>query len=684
MHYGRLLICWAPQGSKLPSSHIAFQNATGFPWVQISASQQTPVTFSLPYTHYQDIISTDPADQVAEIFRFWIYVSVPLSSLNGTPAPVELTTFVRVTNHNLMGYNNFEIQGDFQTQGKTESEQKSKGGTISTIARTVAQVAAPLSALPEIGPIASAVSSVASIGASIAQALGFSIPANTATTSPFQIRMPRFQLGSDVPQTAVLAAHAEGETVRDYALVNDTVEAADLLKFAQRPFMVGTFPITVNQATDQVVWSTLVDPSMQVHNSSFFPLETSKYYPSPLAWTTRCSRYWRGSIRFHFSVIASNFHSCRLVLYYLPHSKNGSYPGKIAQAVSAQVVKKVIDINEETEFTLEVPYLQPYPWAQCTGTRHSVAYAADNGCLYLSILNPLTAGTTPVNPIYVQVFVSAGDDFQWALPSTYNVRTAGELIPSTAVVDELPFETQGTNEIAPSLSEDLLRKAVAKPFVFGTKKTRIPEQTFHTDEVRSIKTLCNMLAPFEHRNLVVGDPAPISSDIRQTGFADRWYNFLYEWKEVFRYWRGGVRLATIDSDNKTRYSANVVTAPNVAVGGFYETAEETPHFYGLAQSSTIWPGTDMTPADFVTPWSSNYKCALTQFLADPTQLLNQGTLVVNSQQAQEQNFWLGGHDDFLLGWQISPPACEMPPPPVSGASYELLARQSHQMRRPPC
>nr|QKI28834.1 hypothetical protein 2 [Trichosanthes kirilowii dicistrovirus] len=649
MHYGRLLVCWAPQGSKIPSNHVAFQNATGFPWVQISASQQTPVTFTLPFTHYWDVIPTNQVDQIAEVFRIWIYVSVPLSALNGVPAPVELTTFVRIVNHNLMGYS----LDTFETQGKTESEQRSKG-TISDIANTVAQVAAPLSALPEIGPIASTVSTVASLGAKLAAALGFSTPANTATTAAFQMRMPRYGLATDVPQTAVLAAHGEGETVRDYSLVNDTVKAADLLHFAQRPFLIGTSIISVTDLPNSIIWSTVVDPSVFVHNSLFFPVDWNSYYPSPLTYTSRFARYWRGSIRFHFAIIASKFHSCRLVLYYYPFSLSGAYPPSVPDVASSQLVKKVVDINEETEFTLEVPYLQPYPWAQFVAPHYDAETGTSNGALYLSILNPLTAGTTPVNPIYVQVFVSAGDDFQWATPSTYNVHEAGS-------PDQI--ETQGTNgDVAPSLSESLLRVAVASPFVLGTKRTRIPEQTYQTDEIRSIKTLCNMLSPYTQRTIAAGGSAVVSPDPRLQATGVQWYNPLCNWMPVFRYWRGGIRLATIDSNSNTRYSSYVISLPNVNVGPAPLEVESTNRFDLIAQSSTTFPKTYLTPPDFVTPWSSNYRCALTNLTPDPSQLLNFGALNVTSPSGQTQNFWLGGHDDFLLGWQISPPPFKLGEP----------------------
>jgi hypothetical protein len=666
MHYGRLLVCWAPQGSKIPANHVAFPNATGFPWVQISASQQTPVTFTLPYTHYWDMLPVDPTvPHYTEIFRLWIYVAIPLSALNGTPAPVELTTFARVTNHNLMGYSHIAYAPLFEQQGTTESEQTSRG-TLSGIANTVAQVAAPLSALPEIGPIASTVSTIASLGASIASALGFSVPANTATTAPMQIRMPRYNLQTDVPQTAVLAAHAEGETVRDYSLVNDTVQAADLLHFAQRPFLIGTTQITTAETVDSIVWSGIVDPSLLNHDSYISPIDWTSYYPSPLAFTARFARYWRGSIRYHFAVIASKFHSCRLVLSYVPYSPDGSYPGTMAGVASTQLVKKVIDINEETEFTLEVPYLQPFPWAQLVPPHNTAWSATSNGALYLTILNPLTAGSTPVNPIYVQIFASAGDDFQWALPSTFNVHEAGSPTAPTPI-----FQQQGTeSDIAPSLSESELRQAVASPFVLGTKRTRIPEQTYQTDEIRSIKSLCNLLAPYEHVTLTPDFNTAITSDPRLIPDAQTWYNPLYNWLQVFRYWRGGVRLATIDSDTTIRYSANVITIPNIAVGGAYVETESTNQFEDLAQSSTTWPSNFLTPVDFVTPWSSNYRCALTSSYEDNTQLMNFGTLnAYNSGTvATQQNFWSSGHDDFLLGWQISPPPFKRGVPTYSSSS----------------
>jgi hypothetical protein len=644
MHYGRLLVCWYPQAELLPTDYFDFQGASGHKWVQVSANQRTPIYIDLPYSHYKDVM--DVREITPDLFTVRVFAATPLRSVNGTPAPIPVTIFARVTKTNFFGYttNTFTVV----TQSAEAEEKTQKGNVISSTLGAVARVASSLTFLPKVGPVAGIVSAVAALGSGVARALGFSVPINVAAISPIQVRMPRIQQMEDLPHTIALGPTADGVVDVDYRLVNDTVQAADLLFFMQRPFLVNTMEIRPDHNPGDIVANVPICPSFMNYQAYDSPPNPADYHPSPVAYCARLARLWRGSLRFHFSVVASGFHSMRYQLSYLPYFTGASVP-VITLADSNSLVKRVVDINNETETSITIPYLQPTPWLPTFVSRTEREFQNKlNGVLYVQILNKLTSGQSTVEPIYVQMFVSAGDDFQLACPSTENCESLGWTHGTVFTVDAQSGDV-------PSLTEQGLREVRYTPVVAGARDMMIPEKVFNQVHVRSVKGLTNMVSPFVSLSCNANTWTAHSVNPWQWIGSGVKYNFMSNMTIVFRYLRGGTRWVAPTTVNNGDFNGRAsLTTPATSFTAYDVT--NTTSFKNMSQSIAIFNDKTLTPCDVTIPWFSNFKCIPTNLNAELYgTLVNVGTVGVFSPDTRHVVVHGGGGDDFLLGWQLAPP-----------------------------
>lgn len=169
-------------------------------------------------------------------------------------------------------------------------------------------------------------------------------------------------------------------------------------------------------------------------------------------------------MRYRFQIVCSEYHKGRLRLVYDPNSV-ASLEGNIAQS-------RIIDLTTEKDFVMDVSWGQSLPFANVSladafGTTlisgGTTAYA--NGVLGVYVENDLTTPNSSINNnIQINVFVSACDDFEVAVPvddiiSLLTYSTQGQL--STQGMDEpdleddnIPVKNDADEEVMSCLKVD--------------------------------------------------------------------------------------------------------------------------------------------------------------------------------------------------------------------------------------
>lgn len=143
---------------------------------------------------------------------------------------------------------------------------------------------------------------------------------------------------------------------------------------------------------------------------------------SPMATVALPFRYWRGTIKFRFQIVASQMHRGRLRLSYDPVFATANPPYN-------DTYSRVIDLSTNRDFTFDVSWNAHRTWLEVdaekidpsNGVNHnsgSTNLLYHNGVLTLSVLNKLTSPDPTLGQlIYVNVYASAGDDFEVAAPT---------------------------------------------------------------------------------------------------------------------------------------------------------------------------------------------------------------------------------------------------------------------------
>jgi len=656
MHYGRIMFCWIPQAQVLNNTFKNYQNAWGNQWYQVSANSQQVTKFTIPYTHFKNYINVGMNN--VDLFTLFPYVSVPLSSVNGTASSVNVTIFARMVLPRVAGYG---FANDYTAQVGEKFDRNDDRKIISRAARKLSEFTEIFTRLPMIGSYASTATSILRAGSNIFSYIGLSVPPNLLHIHPMQIRMPRWNTSEDVPNTTLMNAFPDGEVEKHFGLVNDTEKGLDLLHFMSRPFMMYAGTITVADLAGSILYSQWVSPMMFVYSDYVTSVNPSSFVASPVAFASRYADVWRGGVRFHIAFIASKFHSMRVRMFYVPYVSGDSnvFPNP-TELQTNDCLNMVIDIDSEKEVSFTIPFMQMTEWLN-VGTGFNIDSGLNaNGYWGLMVINELTAGAASVAPIYYQIFVSAASDFQLAVP---NVNTGVQFIAQVG-----DFEQFVECEF-PSASFKCLMET-EYPVLGGKQMGHVAVRTHFPMEVTGIRQLANMVTP-----LIAFTPSSSAPNYQGVSFnygsAPKYdgtegfsmNNFLFEWMQVFRYYRGGVRLVGYNGTSGTPAAGWHVylnylqtTVPNLF--GTVTTYSPTgnPDYWFYYSAYTINSG--QTPLDVVVPNMCIYNCRLTQLAAGNTSgtFVNQGGVIASiGGFGLSSLVGIGAGDDFLYGFQIGAP-----------------------------
>jgi len=191
-------------------------------------------------------------------------------------------------------------------------------------------------------------------------------------------------------------------------------------------------------------WTTGMTPGTTIEGGYLGPLSQLQSVPRtvmnapystvnihPTTWETALilsgTRYWRGSIKFKFHVVASPLMTGRIAFCPLY--------GVYARPTVAMTINQAMgyamhvhDLQDESNtFEVEVPYVSMYPYLKvCNGVPNTdAAYATTVGTLAenvelakwffgawrLVVLNPLNCPDTCPNTVYINIYMSGGNDF---------------------------------------------------------------------------------------------------------------------------------------------------------------------------------------------------------------------------------------------------------------------------------
>jgi len=393
-------------------------------------------------------------------------------------------------------------------------------GPVSGPASTVARIAGMLKEAPIIGPYAKATQIAASGISNIAKLFGYSRPPTLAPEVRMQQRTLAGMALTNIPdEVEKLALDAKQELTVDGSVVGlDNTDEMTIKSIATRESYLGTCNWWVSTGAGNPLFSALVTPCHATHYGSF-PRE---HHCTAAQFAAVPFKYWRGTIKYRFQIVASAYHKGRLLIQWDPQTK-------VSNETNVQY-SQIVDISDEKDFTIEVGWGAEYGWLQCTPqtftnhacgnfltTNDSLSY---NGLLSISVLNGLTSPSLSAGTrIAINVFVSAGDDIEFAVPMDTHLK-AVEYFPQSG------FEFQsGVEEPAVQMDkDDTEQPSIPVQSTVMTTFAESPSCTDHSLDVYHGESITSFRQCLKRYQFVGGVPASsFVPGVRRQVYAFRHY-----------------------------------------------------------------------------------------------------------------------------------------------------------------
>lgn len=371
-----------------------------------------------------------------------ITVNIYVWAKNVKLAVPTLTEPAAITPQGLTSREEFEPQGDEYT-GE---------GIISKPATAVANYLSRVKA-PVIQPYITATKLAASTVGAIASLFGYSRPTLLQSSRLQPNTKHNMAVSNLEDDVAKLSLDSKQElTIDPSAYGLSTKDEMDINFIASRESYWTTFNWAVGRSQEEMLWNAIVDPMVPIKYSGGG--ETEIHCPA-ITFAAMPFNRWRGSIKYRFQVVCSKFHRGRLKVVYDPS-------GTGTQAEYNTAYTSIIDISNTTDFTITAG------WGQSTTYRKmfditspqnlyiddtplfydSYDEQAGNGTISVYVVTELAVPNTTIdNDIQINVFISAGDDFEVAMPTGERVtrlrlRQPSEITPQGLTSRE-QFEPHG-------------------------------------------------------------------------------------------------------------------------------------------------------------------------------------------------------------------------------------------------
>lgn len=300
-------------------------------------------------------------------------------------------------------------------------------GPISGPSSTIAKMANLAKNIPYIGKFATATEIGAKAISGIATLFGFTNVPVIDNVMPYQNRafqsLATTEIGFPNEKLTLLA---KNELTVDPSVVGapseDPLAIENLVK---RESYITKTTWSTTSAVDTILFYSRVHP-YQFEQLSDAPGASINL--TPMAMTSALFLGWRGDIIFRFKVIASPYHKGRLIVAFDP--QGSAFQNVVNQAlVTSAIYTKIIDIGEEDDVELRVPYNQavPFlrmqasttvanvPFSTSTSPTWNVQEGRDNGAITVRVLTTLTAPVITA-PVSVLVYVRGAENLEFGNP----------------------------------------------------------------------------------------------------------------------------------------------------------------------------------------------------------------------------------------------------------------------------
>jgi len=439
-YYGAALVSYQPMSGINPapidltqSQDIIMCAQSQRPHIWLYPQTSQGGSMILPFIYNNNAVNLTSSADVQSLGRLTLRSIVPLDNANsvvGTGATIRVYAYA----------------SQVKLGGPT-FRAALQSGIISGPASAVANISKSLESVPIIGKWARATTIGASAVSGIASLFGFTDVPVIRDVEPLK-NLPFHSLTSahiGEPVTK-LSLDPKNEVSIDTSILGTKSEdELTISKFVDRYAIVGVATWTASSAPDALLWAASVTPKTFIKTVDSVRNQYV-YQTVPMGVVAELFQYWRGPITYKITALASKFHRGRYVVTWDPVadiSANQSYVGTC--------YTKVVDIAEETEIEITIPYMQPSPFQTCSintlnydtqGPTYPTFATGNNGILTIRVF---TQQTSPVATADIKLVVSVKGhpELEFAVPKSIN----GGMSPFSFQSGEMTMDTRSSVEL---------------------------------------------------------------------------------------------------------------------------------------------------------------------------------------------------------------------------------------------
>nr|QKN88743.1 MAG: structural polyprotein [Totiviridae sp.] len=697
-HSGRLIAYFNPYGlSGLSDGGLTYVSKAGLPHVFIDAANATVGSLDIPFLTLKDYFTTYNSDSDCRVGTFSIDVFNPLGIGTGGSPSVTITIWIEPVSVELAVP---VVRHDVQLQ--MESALSVVEGPIKQLLTMGINSTSGLlgGGSNALGSLLSGVLGSSSKGSGKGRDRP-EIPAPQNIGLCYSVPNVSNGTGANPSDRLALLPTVTQVTDSDTSRMTSGDEM-DLLMVAKTPMPLGIVDWADSVAEGTRLMTVPVIPTVTSRSSDAVSVYA---LPTYLAYIANVFKFWRGSIRYRFEVVATQQHTGRLIVAWVPNDSFGStgYPIADAQTINtlSQFPCEIFDLALNKEFEFVVPYNSPsrykkmpdfYPFNQLDSSLPAVNNQDYTlGSLVLMVQNKLTHPGTVANTVQINVFVSAGDDFEFRSVgrSTY----AGQ---NSVLFQSGDVSLEGTRSGETDFSDTKIGVSTTG---VGSDTTQGPPQETHLKFLLSrYYPSCGMKINIDARqsaiDFIASTPVFSYPNYQTVGCSS---DLLSYFGRLYRFWNGGINHMFIHSTTVNQplflYTNHLpdydYNTPSTVAGLSYNaiqtegTVEDSSFatYYTSVHNLRVNPTVSIT-----TPYRSIYPKLLTETpaidssgLADGARAFTTGVLqntYFNSSQTTvgiDCQYFRGAADDFRLFYLINPPKIRVAAVPAAPSQDDLVA-----------
>lgn len=208
-------------------------------------------------------------------------------------------------------------------------------------------------------------------------------------------------------------AFLEKDIIPDQADVVGIDTDMDILRRLKIPTRYRTASWTTSSAVKSSLAEVFVHPMLsEVLEETIDSVLYQTFQNTPLSYFGGQFLLWRGSIKMEVEVVATNFHQGQLLIVFNPDIVLG-----LTFDPSRTCIQATIDLSTENRTVMEIPFVTNCDYLYTT-QNPAVAATQDNalGRFNVFVQNVLQTNANISDTIDVNLYISAGDDFEFRVP----------------------------------------------------------------------------------------------------------------------------------------------------------------------------------------------------------------------------------------------------------------------------